>query len=103
DPKEVLWQTPLRDLPASSYHEEAALKQDFDYASGISDPVVGAGSGDGTATEAQMVFQAASERIKLKTKRLSREIVLPAARQIIALDQQRIIEQSRQIVVEQPP
>lgn len=103
DPKDVLWQAQLRDLPASSYQEEAALKQDFDYTSGISDPVVGASSGDGTATEAQMVFQAASERIKLKTKRLSREVVKQVARQIIALDQQRIIDEPREVVVQQPP
>lgn len=102
NPKDLLFPLPIEDLPASAYQESAEIKNDFDYTSGISDPVVGANSGQGTATEAQMVFQAASERIKLKTKRLALEVVKPGAKQILSMDQQRILT-NREIPVPKPP
>lgn len=71
--------------------------------SGISDTVSGAGAGAAeTATGVQLVQAAANVRIQLKTRRAEVELITPATRQFVALNQQKIIE-NRDIRIAAPP
>ena len=92
DPRELLFPIPVGDIPASGYQEESALLQDIERTSGISDSVTGAeGTGTSqTATGAQLVHAAANVRIQNKTKLLEKETIKAAARQFVALNQQKI-------------
>ena len=94
DPKEVLYQPQLRDLPGSSYQEEESIQQNLDLVSGISEAVAG-GVGEGaaeTATGIQFRAAAAGARIGAKTKMLRIETILPEARQFQALNRQYLLE-----------
>jgi hypothetical protein len=81
------------DIPNSSYQEEAALQADIERVTGLSDAGVGASSSGETATGAQLTNAAANVRIQLKTRRLELETITPAARQMLQLNQQHILEQ----------
>lgn len=93
DPRELIREIQVGDVPNSGYQEEDRIKADTDRVTGISDTVMGAGlsSGD-TATGVQMVQSAASRRIEMKTRRLELEIINPGAQQMLELNQQRIID-----------
>jgi hypothetical protein len=94
DPSAVLFPIPLQDIPNSSYQEEANLQRDIERITGIDDTVSGGEGGGGasaTATGVQMVQAAAGIRIQQKTKRLSWEVVKPAAGQFLELNQQKIL------------
>lgn len=92
DPREMLVQFQVGDIPNSSYMEEDALKGDFDRTSGISDPVSGVGDASQTATGVQLVQAAANIRISNKTRRVEIEVCAPATRQWVSMNQQMIIE-----------
>lgn len=103
DPREMLREIQVGDIPNSSYEEEDRITADFDRTSGISDAVSGAGLSPGdTATGTQMAFSAASQRIANKTRRLELEIINPGAQQFLLLDQQRILE-NRQVRIPAQP
>lgn len=103
DPRELLREIQVGDIPNSSYAEEDRITADFDRTSGISDTVSGAGlsSGD-TATGVQLVQSAASRRIENKTRRLELEIINPGAQQFLLLNQQRILENREVRIPAQP-
>jgi hypothetical protein len=83
DPRESIWPMPIQDIPASSVSEEEALKGDIVLTSGISETVAGTSSPSAstTATQVQLVQNAAGERIRLKAKNLVKETVTPATAQ----------------------
>lgn len=89
DPREVLFPLPVGDIPNSGYQEEQALMSDFFRTSGLSDS-----SGGGiaeTATGAQLAYQQVGQRIKQKTRNCEIELVRAAGRQVMALNQQKIL------------
>lgn len=100
DPSRDIVPLVFPDLPASSYREEGAIKQDMELASGISEATAGGtGSGDTagteTATGMQLVQQAANVRIRLAGKNLERETIRPAARQWLELYRQHVVDPNR--------
>ncbi|MGZ6031734.1 MAG: portal protein [Isosphaeraceae bacterium] len=93
-PSDFLMPINVGDIPNSSYREEDALKGDVDRTSGVSDVVSGADPSGGvssTATGAQLVQAAANKRIENKSRRLEVEVIASAARQWLALNQQKIV------------
>lgn len=99
---EVLHPVMTGDIANSGYQEEAALQQDIERVSGISEQVSGGTGAEQTATGAQLAIAAAGERIKLKTRRVELELIKPEAEQWLALNQQRITE-ARHVRFEVPP
>jgi hypothetical protein len=103
DPRELIFPIQVGDIPNSGYEEEDRITGDIDRVSGISDTVAGAGlSGGDTATGVQLVQSAASRRIENKTRRLELEVIDPGAQQIVALDQQRILNNREVRIPAQP-
>lgn len=86
--------TPINvgDIPNSGYQEEANLLADIVRTTGIDDTQSGSSplQGAQTATGAQLVQAAANVRIQQKALLLEVEVVKPAARQWLALNQQKI-------------
>jgi hypothetical protein len=91
DPRELLQQLQVGDIPNSGYEEEDRLNADFDRTSGISDVIAGAAAGSDTATGVQLMSSAASRRIENKLLRLELEVINPASAQFIELSQQRVL------------
>lgn len=100
DPREVIFPMPITDIPNSGYQEEASLLADIQRAIGLNDEAQA--SQDGTATGAQLVHAAMSLRIKLKTRNAEVELVRGAGRQVLQLNQQRILT-NREIRIPAPP
>jgi len=91
EPRESLMQINVGDIPNSSYQEELALQANIERTTGLSDEVSGGGgSGDTTATEAQIKLAAANRRIQLMTLRFEQEVIASVAGQWLELNQQRI-------------
>lgn len=90
NPRDLLYQLQVGDIPHSGYQEEANLQADIERVTGISDPVQGTGDASQTATGVQLVQAAANVRIQNKTRRLEVELVASQARQWVALNQQKI-------------
>lgn len=86
-PNDVLYPMPFREVPNSGYQEEAAIKADIELAAGISESVVGTG-GEETATGTQIVQQAAMYRMKLKSKNLHVDLLVPQTAKRKALKEQ---------------
>lgn len=103
DPRELIREIPVGDIPNSGYEEEDRITGDIDRVSGISDVVTGAGLSAGdTATGVQMVQSAASRRIEMKTRRLELEIINPGGQQMLELNQQRILTNREVRIPAQP-
>ena len=103
DPRELLFPIPSRGLSNAGYQEEAALIQNIDRVSGLSDMSSGAESPvQQTATGAQLVNAAASIRIQNKTRRLEAETIKPGTRHFALLSQQ-MIRSTVEIRVPAPP
>lgn len=103
DPREIIWQLQIADVPASSVRETAEIAADIVRTSGISDQFSGGeGSSQDTATGVQLQLAKASARIQLKTHRAEIELMKPLAKHWLALDQRHIIE-SRDVRVPAPP
>lgn len=103
DPRELIREIPVGDIPNSGYEEEDRITGDIDRVSGISDVVTGAGLSAGdTATGVQMVQSAASRRIEMKTRRLELEVINPGGQQMLELNQQRILSDREVRVPAQP-
>jgi hypothetical protein len=100
--KDLLVPVTVGDIPNSSYQEEAALQQDIERVTGISDPVSGRSGAEETATGVQLIQAAAGLRIQLKTRRIELELIKPEAEQWLALNQQRITEE-REIALPMTP
>lgn len=94
-PRDVLMPIDIGEIPGSSYNEENVLKEDIERTTGVSDALAGGSSGgtaaSETATGIQLVQQAATVRIRLKTKNLERETIRPAARQFLELNRQHVL------------
>lgn len=101
DPREAVYPMPISDIPNSGYQEEAALNADIQRAIGLNDEA-SAGGQDQTATGAQLVHAAMSLRIKMKTRNAELELVRAGGRQIMALNQQRILT-NREVPTPAPP
>lgn len=99
DPREAIYPMPIQDIPSSSVSEEEALKSDIVLTSGISEQVAGTNTplSSTTATEAQMIQTAASERIKLKAKNLMAETIKTGAAQWRALYIQKVPEKEAEM------
>jgi hypothetical protein len=94
DPSQLLHFFPVQDIPHSGYQEEANLQRDIERVTGIDDTVSGAEGGGGasaTATGVQLVQAAAGVRIQNKTRLVETELITPAARQFLMLNQQKIL------------
>jgi hypothetical protein len=94
DPREVIFPIQVGDIPFAGYREEQSLMGDVDRTSGLSDASRGADPSGGvssTATGAQLVEQSASQRIALKARRLTTEVVVPTCRQWIQMNQRNIL------------
>lgn len=102
DPNEVVKPFPHVEIPFASFREEESLNRDYQVVTGVSDQAAGLTTGDATATEAQLAYQQISERVRLMTKRLSKEVVRHASSQVLSMDQQRILT-NRTIAVPHPP
>jgi hypothetical protein len=102
DPKDLLVPLTVGDIPNSGYQEEASLRTDIELATGVSDTVTGVGSGGETATGVQLVQAAAGLRIQAYTHRAELELIKPEARQWLALNQQRWV-QERDVPVQPMP
>jgi hypothetical protein len=103
DPRDVIWQLDIHDVPASSYRETAEIASDIVRASGISDTFAGGESATAdTATGVQLQLARASARIQNKTRRAEIEIMKPVGEHWIRLNQRHIIEQ-REVRVPAPP
>lgn len=93
DPREAIFPVQIGDIPNSGYAEERSLQSDIERATGIDDTTAGAGTPvEQTATGAQLVQAAANLRIQLKARTCEIELVRQSAVQMLALDQQRILE-----------
>jgi hypothetical protein len=98
-PQEFLFPIPTGNISNAGFQEMAEMKGDFDRSSGISDVVTGADPSGGvssTATGAQLVQQAATQRLELKARRLEVEIVTPQCRQFIQMNQREYALRPRQ-------
>jgi hypothetical protein len=103
DPRELLFPIPTGDIPYSGYQEEDRLGADFERTTGIGEPITGTSLTPGqTATGVQLVQAAASERIRLKSRRAEVELAKAGCKQFGALNQQRILT-NRDVRIEQPP
>lgn len=89
--RDMLMPMQVGDLPISSYREIEELRSDIERASGISDQTAGATLASETATGAQLVQASANVRIQLKTRRMERELIAGVSRQMVLLNQQRIV------------
>lgn len=89
NPNEVVAPIPVGDIPNSGYQEESALMSDFFRTSGLQD-TTGGGVNE-TATGAQLVYQSVGQRIKQKTRNCEIELVRAGGRQVLKLNQQKIL------------
>lgn len=102
DPREVLMPIKFGDIPNSGYQEELAIKADIERVTGIDDASAGVGAGAATATGAQLVQAAANIRTQNMTKLLSKEVVKRSGQQMVAMNQQRIVN-AREVRVPYEP
>lgn len=101
DPKQHLYALEIPEIPFSSYREEDGVKSDLDRTSGIGEAVTGGNAGASTATEANIVSNAAGVRIQGKTERFEDEVVTPFMNQLISVNQQMIVQ--KDVRVPKPP
>lgn len=103
NPSEIVQPMPFTDIPQSGDSEEAAIKNDIEFATAISESVAGSG-GEETATGTQLVQQAANLRIKQKGKNLHIDLIVPECKKREALYEQHVVaqEQTQTIAVEDP-
>jgi hypothetical protein len=93
DPTRALFPIPVKDVPASGWQEEAAIRTDIEAVVGMSDALdPRTGSNSQTATEAQLVQASLGARITLSSRRFELEVVREACRAFLALDQRMITE-----------
>ena len=103
DPTDVVRPVPFSEPPASSFNEEAALKNDIDRTSGISEEVAGTGetTSSDTATGTQLKQAAADQRIKQQAKNLNKELIRRSAAQWLENYRQNITK-SEDVRIEDP-
>ena len=102
DPREAVMPIQFGEIPNSTYREMAELQADIERTTGIDDSLSGSGGSAQTATGVQLVQAAANERIKQKTRNCEIELVRAGGRQMLALNQQKILT-SREIPVPAEP
>jgi hypothetical protein len=104
DPRDIIWQLEIKDVPQSSVRETAEIAQDIVRASGISDSFAGGDAGSqATATGVQLQLARASARIQLKTHRLEIELFKPLGRHWVAMNQRHIISERQPVRLPMPP
>lgn len=102
DPRAHLYALEIPDIPFATERIGEEIRGDLDRASGIGDVVSGAATG-GTATEANIIQTATGIRIQGKTQRYEGEAAVPFINQMIALNQQMVIEKDIRVPVEPQP
>jgi hypothetical protein len=102
DPGQVLTQLRVNDVPASSYQEENALKDDIQRAAGVVDPSSGNSTME-TATGAQLVYQEANQRIANMVRRLEDETIVDDLNLFIEMNQQHKRDWAVRVGIPAPP
>jgi len=103
DPRDIIWQLDIKDVPQSSVRETAEIAQDIVRTSGISDTFAGGEAGSqATATGVQLQLARASARIQNKTRRAEVELIKPVGEHWVRLNQRHILGQ-REVRVAAPP
>jgi hypothetical protein len=95
DPRAALMPLQGKDVSASSFSEEAAVKSDINQTSGLPDALQAQsteGSGPSTATEAQLVTATVSRRVEHKARRFEAEMIRGSARTFLRLNQRNILK-----------
>lgn len=105
-PQDAFFPLRIDDVPGSSYQETAEILRDIWRGSGISDETAG-GEGDpggaqDTATGAQLRYASINKRIENKARLLEIDVIRPAAKVFLALNQRKILEK-REVRQELPP
>lgn len=90
-PSEAIMPIQFGDIPHSGYQEERQLQADIERTTGIDDSLSGSGQVGQTATGVQLVQAAANLRIQQKTRNCEVELVRAGGRQMLALNQQKIL------------
>jgi hypothetical protein len=107
DPREVLSQLQVKDVPGSAYQDAAEIQQDMFRAAGLSDAIISGQEQPGgqaeTATGAQLVQINLNRRIEEKTKRLEIEVIARQCEQWMCMNQQKIVKPRPFPVQEQTP
>jgi hypothetical protein len=91
DPRGLIEELAVGDIPNSGYQEESNLQRDIERTTGVDDTVAGSEGGGGasaTATGVQLVQAAAGLRIQAYTRRLELELCKPESQHWLALNQQ---------------
>lgn len=84
DPRSVFAQLAPKEVPGTSFEEEAAVRSDLKEVAGLADAPEATPA---TATEAQLAQAQVSRRIELLSERFGSEIVHPATCQFLYFDQ----------------
>ena len=92
----------LQGLPADAFANENTIKQDMQDATGCYDIVMGLGYANETATTTMTRDNNASLRFKTVVNAVVKDIMLPVARKIIALDRQFLREERAFRLLDQP-
>lgn len=87
DPRSALMQMAPKEVPGTSFEEEAAVRGDLKEVAGLADS---AEATPATATEANLAQAQTSRRIELLSERFESEIVHPVSCQFVYLDQREI-------------
>lgn len=99
DPRNAMMQMPPKDIPGTSFEEEASMRGDIKEVAGLADA---AEQTPATATEAQLAQAQTSLRTQLFSERFESEIVHPVACQFLWLNQ-REIKAARKMVAPTEP
>jgi hypothetical protein len=103
DPRDLIWQLDINDVPQSSVRETAEIANDIVRTSGISDSFAGGDAGSqATATGVQLQLARASARIQLKTHRAEIELMKPLGKHWVALNQRHVVK-TRDVEAPAPP
>lgn len=96
NPNDAIMQLQIRDIPGSSYQEEAAIRNDIEAVAGMADALnPQPGGSSQTATESMLVQASLSARIQMGARRFEIEVARQAGRAFLYLDQ-RMISEDRQ-------
>lgn len=92
DPRDAIVPLQVRDVPGSGWQEEQAIRSDFDQISGVDEDQTAGGGNQMTATGAMMSSARTSRRVALQGRRFEIEVLKPAGRVMLALNQRMILQ-----------
>lgn len=93
----------VQQLPASAFQTEEGIKQDMKDVTGCHDILMGLAPSDETATTTMTKDNNASIRFKRLCAELAESVLVPVARDIIAMDQQFMTEKKRVVLNPEAP